>query len=409
MIRLLFLLFFALAAFGQPHKLLVVSIDGLDHRYLRDADKLGLKIPTLRRLLSEGALADGVVGIVPTVTWPSHTTILTGVPAWQHGILTNDQPGQPGQRWWFTKFLKARTLWHAAGEKKLKTAAIFWPVTVGAAIDFNIPEFWIQRQGHSQPLEPIEKHSTPGLTDRISRAYPSFAVEMFSDRPAFIAARFLLEQEQPDLTLLHVVDLDGEQHATGAFSRHARAMLEYQDELLGWVLQALPPRTVVAIVSDHGFETQAQVYRPRAALREARLPQDAAVSDGLVGALTVDAAGFFRKQIGKGVLAREVPIEEVRRMAPHLKSWVAAFETGRDIIPNASEESPALGKGSGGGVHGLWPTRADYRASFLLWGPGIRQRRLPQMSMLDEGPTFAEILGVSLPDAVGRSVWGQVR
>jgi predicted AlkP superfamily pyrophosphatase or phosphodiesterase len=409
MIRLALFLLCAAAAFGQPYKLLVVSIDGMDHRYLRDADKLGLKIPTLRRLMNEGALADGVLGIVPTVTWPSHTTVLTGVPAARHGILTNDQPGQPGQRWWFVKFLKARTLWQAAREKKLKTAAIFWPVTVGADIDFNIPEFWVERAGHSQPLEPIEKHSTPGLTERITRAYPSFPVEMFSDRPAVIATRYLLETERPDLTLLHVSDLDGEQHATGAFSRHGRAMLEYQDELLGWLLQALPPQTVVAIISDHGFETQAQVYRPRVALREAGLPPDAVVAEGLVGATSPQAAAFFRKALGGGALAREVPMEEVRRMAPQLQTWVAAFETARDMIPNGAADGPALGKGSGAGVHGLWPTRADYRASFLLWGPGVRRRRLPQISMLDEGPTFAEILGVSLPGVEGRSIWSQVR
>lgn len=394
MMRALLALLLALPLIAQQRKLLVISIDGLDHRYLRDADKLGLRTPTLRRLVREGALAGGVVGIVPTVTWPSHTTMLTGVPAAQHGIVTNDQPGQPGQRWWFTRFLKARTLWQAAREKKLKTAAVYWPVTVGAEIDFNIPEFWLQREGHSTAFEPIEKHSTPGLTERISRAYPSFPVSTFSDRPILIATRYILEQEKPDLTLIHIADLDGEQHETGAFSRNARAVLEYQDELLGWTLQALPSQTLVAIVSDHGFETSERVYRPRAALAEAGLAPDAAVRDGLVGATSAAAAAYFRKAIGAGVLAREVPMEEVRRMAPDLGSWVAAFETVRNTTLSAAE-GPPLSKGNGNGVHGLWPTRADYRASFLLWGPGIKPQRIPEISMLDIAPTFAGILGLS--------------
>ena len=55
------------------HKLLVISVDGLDWRYLRDADALGLKLPNIRRLLSRSQVADGVVGVWPTVTWPSHT------------------------------------------------------------------------------------------------------------------------------------------------------------------------------------------------------------------------------------------------------------------------------------------------------------------------------------------------
>ena len=397
---------FPLAA--QPRRLLVVSIDGLDHRYLGEADRLGLRIPTLRRLMKEGTLAEGAVGVVPTVTWPSHTTMITGVSPSQHGILTNDQPGQPGQRWWFTRFLRARTLWHVAGEKKLKTAAIYWPVTVGAQIDFNIPEFWIKREGHGAALGPIEERSTPGLIERITRLYPSFPTSMLSDRAILQATRYLLEQESPDLTLVHIAELDGEQHDTGALSRHARAVLEHQDELLGWTLAGLPLQTVVAIVSDHGFESRERVFRPRAALQEAGLAPDAVVEAGLVGATSPGAAAHFRKLIGAGVLAREVPLEEVRRMAPGLAAWVGAFETVPNTIPSTDGGGPAVSPGDGHGVHGLWPTRKNYRASFLIWAAGVKAGRLPEISMLDFGPTFAEILGLALPAVEGRSLWPRV-
>ena len=55
-------------AAAQDRKLLVISIDGLDHRYLKDRDTLKLRTPNLRKLIDSGAFADGVVGIVPTVT-----------------------------------------------------------------------------------------------------------------------------------------------------------------------------------------------------------------------------------------------------------------------------------------------------------------------------------------------------
>ena len=71
------------------HKLLLISIDGLDWRYLRDREALGLKIPNLRRLLARSQVADGVTGVWPTVTWPSHTSLITGVPPAKHGILAN--------------------------------------------------------------------------------------------------------------------------------------------------------------------------------------------------------------------------------------------------------------------------------------------------------------------------------
>ena len=71
------------------HKLMVLSVDGLDWRYIRDRAKLGLKIPNIVRLLGKSQWADGVVGVWPTVTWPSHTAIITGERPDQHGILNN--------------------------------------------------------------------------------------------------------------------------------------------------------------------------------------------------------------------------------------------------------------------------------------------------------------------------------
>jgi predicted AlkP superfamily pyrophosphatase or phosphodiesterase len=60
----------------QPGRVpvIMISIDGLMPDYVLEADKRGLKIPNLRRLLKEGAFATGVVGVTPTVTYPSHHT-----------------------------------------------------------------------------------------------------------------------------------------------------------------------------------------------------------------------------------------------------------------------------------------------------------------------------------------------
>ena len=59
--------------------LLLISIDGLRPDYVLEADKHGLKIPNLRALVREGASATSVRGVLPTATYPSHTTIITGV------------------------------------------------------------------------------------------------------------------------------------------------------------------------------------------------------------------------------------------------------------------------------------------------------------------------------------------
>ena len=143
---------------AAPRKLLVISVDGMDARYLSEPDRIGVKIPNLRKLRAAGMAASGVVGVVPTVTWPSHTTMMTGVTPDVHGIPTNDQPGT-NQRWWYTSFLKARTLWQEALAQKRKVATVYWPVTLGAEVDFNLPEFWESRSEHELLFEPIAKRA----------------------------------------------------------------------------------------------------------------------------------------------------------------------------------------------------------------------------------------------------------
>ncbi|MEO7648949.1 MAG: alkaline phosphatase family protein, partial [Bryobacteraceae bacterium] len=168
---------------AAPHKLLVISVDGMDARYLSEPDRIGVKIPNLRKLRAEGMAASGVVGVVPTVTWPSHTTMMTGVTPDVHGIPTNDQPGTK-ERWWYTSFLKARTLWQEALAQKRKVGTVYWPVTLGAEVNFNFPEFWESRLGHELFFDAIAKRATKGLEERVTRVYPSFPKSRFDDLTA---------------------------------------------------------------------------------------------------------------------------------------------------------------------------------------------------------------------------------
>jgi predicted AlkP superfamily pyrophosphatase or phosphodiesterase len=207
---------------APAHKLLVLSVDGLDWRYLRDRDQLGLRIPNFRRLLKEGRYANGVVGVWPTVTWPSHTTLITGVRPDQHGILGNRRPkAEGGDYYWTASLIKAPTLWQAAHRRGWTTASVTWPVTTAAAIDFNLPEFFARRQGGSMDLQTIASKATPNLVDEISNAYPSFPQQWVDDRTRTLAVLFLLRFKHPDLLLVHLVDLDSEAHDQGPFEANA--------------------------------------------------------------------------------------------------------------------------------------------------------------------------------------------
>ena len=130
------LLVVAAAAQAPPPVVLMISIDGLRPDYVTAADKHGLKIPALRRFVSEGAFAEGVLGVIPTVTYPSHTTLITGVWPAKHGIFSNTifDPLRTGQSawYWYAEDIRVPTLWDAAASAGWTSAAIHWPASVGA-------------------------------------------------------------------------------------------------------------------------------------------------------------------------------------------------------------------------------------------------------------------------------------
>jgi hypothetical protein len=389
---------FGAAQSPERRKLLVLSVDGLDWRYLRDADRLGLKIPSLRRLMAEGETADGVLGATPTVTWPSHTTLITGVEPSRHGILGNQRPrDEGGDYYWKADLLKVDTLWHATRRAKLTSAAITWPVTVDADIDWNLPELFAKRRGGAMDLPSIASKSTPGLVERITAMYPSFPQEWMDDRTRALATMYLMREPRPDLTLVHFVDLDSEAHDNGPFTREANAMLEYTDELVGRILAVLPANVVVALVSDHGFERTDRVTNVAALLSRIGVKSGANVEAGLLLATDDVAAAAIRKARTdpEHGIGREVPIDELRRIDPSRSRGqvVAAFEPADFTMFGRDQASPSLtlpAREKGG--HYGWPGR--YRATFVLWGPGIRPARTPEIRMTEIASRFAAVLGV---------------
>lgn len=387
---------------GQTHSgrpLLVISVDGLDYRYLRDADRTGeqgrLRIPNLRRLMKEGEVTEGITGVFPTVTWSSHTSIITGVTPAEHGILSNRRPrSEGGNYYWDVSLLKVPTLWEKAGAAGLKTAAITWPVTVGAKIDLNLPEYFQKRRGGAMDLPSIESKATPGLVEKIAAKYPGFAQEWMDDRTRTLATIYLLKHEKPDLILLHLVDHDSEAHETGPFSRESNAILEYTDELIGEILRAVPRNMVVAIVSDHGFERADRVINLPLVLKREGLKGQMSTTPGLV--TTTDAT--VAEWLGRAArehrfgIGREVPAEELKRYAPWLSGVLAAYEPAEHHLFGAASDGEIETKPVEIGVHGLWPGRPDYASTLVLWGPGIKPGRRPGGSMLEIYPRLREIL-----------------
>ena len=392
-----FLLAFLAASLGAKQPLVVISVDGLDNRYLADAGRLGLKIPNLRRMMREGQFSRGVVGVVPTVTWPSHTTIITGADPVVHGILGNQRPkSEGGDYYWSESLIRTPTLLRAAHAAGLKTATITWPVTVDAPVDWNLPEYFKRRRGGSMDLRSIESKETPsGLVREISAAHPSFAQEWMDDRTRTLAAIYLLQSKHPDLLLMHLVDLDSEEHDDAPFSREANAILERTDELIGSVLAALPQGSALAVVSDHGFERVDTLVNLKAVA--AKQGVNVIAYGGIAVAQDEAAAEFLRtlkKDAAYGI-GREIPKDEVVRFPSVLPLTAGTvFESSEGFMFTQNGET--FSKPSEIGNHGHWPMR--YRAVYVLWGPGVPHEAMPDISMKQIAGKLANVLGISLAD-----------
>lgn len=159
-------------------RVVVLSVDGMRPDFYRRPEEFGLKIPNLLRLVRSGASADAVEGVYPTTTYPAHATLVTGVPPSVHGIyshLASLDPTEKARPWcWFACALRVPALWDVMRAAGRKTAAISWPVSASATIDYNIPEIWDPNTADpNKDFATPARHSTPGLFPDVPENSPA--------------------------------------------------------------------------------------------------------------------------------------------------------------------------------------------------------------------------------------------
>lgn len=422
----------------RARRALVISLDGLDVRYLEKRDEYGLKIPTLRRLMGEGVWGR-VVGVYPSVTYPSHTTIVTGTYPARHAIQGNEifeRPDQPqtGSWNWFARDIRAETLWDVAHGRGLKTALISWPVGAGAG-DYSFPEIWKPGGTLEETREVIKLNARPaGLVEELERRDPALYRHVNKDEGDDMRTRFaeyLVAEKKPGLVLVHLFDLDHFEHEAGPFTPEAFAILEKVDGYVGRILAAAEragtlSETAVFIVSDHGFSPISKQILPGVILARAglvRLSEDKRtvtewraaphINGGSCAIVLRDPADrdAYRKALaafrefangeGRGVL-RVLGRSELRRLKtyPHAALGLEAAE-GYYFDKGYAGEAVVASKIRG--QHGYLPAR--YYTSFIASGAGVTRRgSFGTIRLIDEGPTIARALGFRLPHAAGRAL-----
>ena len=417
---------------------LLISVDGLHPSYVFEADALGLEIPTLRGLMREGAYASGVTGVTPTVTYPNHTSIITGTAPTEHGIRTNtvfDPEGHEQGAWnWYGSQIRVPTLWDAAKAGGMTTASVLWPVSVNhPGIDWNMPEYWRtkNRLSDGQVLYAV---STPRgfleTVEGVDRFFhrPSNPEFWSADQRLTDIALAMIEQGRPQLLTIHLTGLDAAQHTNGPLPTDpvSRRTLEETDAMIGRLVAAQRqayPASTITVVSDHGFHpVNSTIHLNAAFAREGLIALDDAGRMDSWKAWSWNSGGSASVVLKDpdDAATREAVDAILTALEGDPDSGVASVLRGREAVQEGALEQTAFlvdakgGFAFGGaltgdtvraqdrttGAHGYRNTHPEMQASFFIAGPGIEAgRNLGNIDIRQVAPTLARRLGVSMPTA----------
>jgi predicted AlkP superfamily pyrophosphatase or phosphodiesterase len=410
---------------------ILVSIDGLMPAYYREPERFGLAIPVLRELAAAGSSFAGAEGVFPTVTYPNHTAVITGTLPVEHGIDGNT-PLDPFNRtregwYWYAEDLKVPALWDVARQAGRTAAAVYWPVTVGAKLDVNFPEY--RRIDTDDDVKLLRTMATPGLVEGIEKQYGRIPGTRLTDTNRAQAAAYIIEHHRPNLLLVHLTDLDGAQHGNGPASPEALKTLEQIDRHLGFIRDAtrragIADQTAWVIVSDHGFRRVSRQFNPRVLLRSlgyltyndrgelADWRVYARISGGTFALVAKDpsdataiteATAFFEQVAAEPRfgIAQLYSGDEARQAGGFPGAFLVG-EAADDFLMGSASSGPLVTPSGSKGAHGYHPSRPDQLASLLLSGKGIAKARRDETArLIDVAPTVAHLLGFTMPTARG--------
>ena len=421
----------------------MISVDGLAAYYLDDPKA---EMPTMRALAAAGARATMMKASTPTVTWPNHTTLVTGVSPARHGVVGNNYFDRAtGKKVTLIgdpvldkdEIVKVPTLYDVAKAAGMKTAAIRWPATRNArTLDWTIPAIGAP--------ELARKYTTPALLAECEKAQ----IDVFGGGGADASSAtappkptddvcthifdLILHEDRPNLALLHVVDVDHTQHLRGPKSPEAYAAVKEADDHVRQVWEELkrdyPGKATLLVVSDHGFSPTKRMILPNVILRKAGLietsgkretsgPVRVVPQGGSAMVYVLDDA--YRSDVMERVKAAFGNVKGVAKIVgpgqlkdygvadpkddPHAPDMMLFAEEGCVFGDTAAGELPFNEKPERKGSHGHDADLPDLHATFIAWGVGIKPGAcLGVISNLSVAPTIAKLLGLSLPNAEGR-------
>ena len=330
----------ALAQTPAQRMLVVISLDGFPAFALDDPK---LPIPALRKLIQNGVSAR-MTTVNPTVTWPNHTAMLTGVSSDQHGLLANGTILRTGG--WppvkiepmldKEKMVHVPTVYDAAYKAGLTTAQVDWvAINRAPGITWAFSE-WASADGLVQREMIRQTDITAADLDNFTKSNI-----LFRDQIWTTAAVHLIREHQPNLLLVHLLSLDSVHHQYGPNTLAAKAAIAFLDSCVARLVEAvraagMGERSTFFVVSDHGFKSYTKQIRPPWPSTPARFADKVyTLPEGGTAYVYFDPADANWPQ-GNPRSSRSRRHRQDHRPGWFSSAWLAATRPGAANVPAAS-------------------------------------------------------------------------
>ncbi len=426
-------------------KLIVMSADAMVYEDLTYFKTL----PGYQKYLKGGAEIKHMKSIFPTVTYPCHTTMSTGTYPAKHGVLTNmwptnflDRPCQNGGLWnrFYNNVKVKEDIFTAAKAAGYTTAAVFWPVTGNhPSIDYLINEIFPEKEDETV-LDAFARSGSSKEMLEIAHKNLCFLKEIkhpYIDVFCIKCACDIIKEYKPDILFLHPSNIDHYRHAKGLFGEHVNKGIVETD---GWITELMETAEIAGIaddvnfvlVSDHGQLNSRRFVNLNIILADRGYItlKNGEVTDWRVQFVSTgmsamvylkdkndkklyneiyDLLKFIRDEgiygISQVFTAEEIEAQE------HFAADFSFVVEGDDYTAfGDSAVRPFISNfdssdyRTGAATHGYLPHKGP-QPIFVAKGPDFKENvSLENGCIVDEAPTFAKILGVSLPLADGKSI-----
>lgn len=414
----------------EKNHVILISVDGLRPEFYLDAQ---WGMVNVRQGMSKGAYAEGVRGSFPTVTYPSHTTIVTGVLPAKHGIYYNtpvEPLGISGKWFWYYKDIKVPTLWTAAKDAGLTTACVSWPVTVGAPITYNLPEYVVLPQNKGEKKDEVKAMLLESSPKELVQEVQDYAIGKFGEFGATLdynsndqnkarMAAYIIKRYKPNFLALHIAATDHFEHEQGRDGDKVRSAVVGADVAIRNLIDAveaagIAKNTTFIITGDHGFVDIHTQFKPNVLLAQLGLYDDAN-KEGWKAYFQQSGGSAFlhlKDPKDKATLAKvkqglaqlperyqrmfEVLDKETLTKAQGDPNAVMALAANQGFSFGASATGDMLASVSGG-THGYLPNFKEIQTGFVAFGNGIKAGAvLPLMGQEDIAPLIAKLLNLNL-------------